>query len=319
MSDARTPDLPPRARAIARRTPGAPLRLGIHLNSTQKDFRWKEIREIAVAAEAAGFASIWTEDHLYYPDYRGRTVGAWEGWTVLGALADATSTIRIGTLVTPLVLRRPVMVAKEATTIEEISGGRLVLGLGAGWSEAEHLAVETSLDRRVSRFEEALTVLMTLLETGQVEFHGRYYDVAAELTPRATVRPLPELMVGSFRPRMLRATLPYVDGWNWNGFTMDWPHLRSTTALIDQICGEIGRDPNEIWRSAHLATVLPGALGLPVDVPPDEPILGGDLDALVEGMRSCAAEGLDELTLIVDPPTPRAVEMLARAAELAAT
>jgi alkanesulfonate monooxygenase SsuD/methylene tetrahydromethanopterin reductase-like flavin-dependent oxidoreductase (luciferase family) len=320
MSKARTPDPAQGPRPmVRRRSPGTRLRLGVHLNSTQKPFRWSEIREVAVTAEAAGFASIWTEDHLYYPDHRGRTVGAWEGWTILGALADATSTIRIGTLVTPLVLRRPVMVAKEATTIEEISGGRLVLGLGAGWSDPEHRAMGAPLEPRVSRFEEALAILTALLQTGHVEFRGRYYDVDAELTPRASVRPLPELMVGSSRPRMLRATLPQVDGWNWDGFTMDWPHLRSSMALVDETCREIGRDPGEVWRSAHLATALPGALGLPVDLPPDEPVLGGDLQALAEGLRSCAEEGLDEVTLIVDPPTPEAIELLARAADLAAT
>lgn len=296
-----------------------PLRIGLQLNTTQRSFRFAELRELATTADEAGFASLWTEDHLWYTDPDGAVIGPWEAWTVLAALADATTRVRLGTLVTPIAMRRPVMVAKEAITVDEISGGRLVLGLGAGWSEPEHRAVGEPLEPRVSRFEEAMSVVRALFDEGQVEHHGRHYDLVAAMAPRDRIRPRPELLVGSFGPRMLRATLPVVDGWNWDGFTMDWPHLRTKMALVDEVCHEVGRDPGDVWRSAHLVASLPGAVGLPVKLPPDEPVLGGEAGELAEGLRSCAAEGLDEVMLIIDPPTPASIELVARAAEMAAS
>lgn len=321
MPETRMPDTAPRpgpASGGGAKHGGVP-RLGLQLNTTQSRFRYAEIRELARSAEQAGFASVWTEDHLWYQDQHGDVIGPWEAWTLLAALAEATESLRLGTLVTPIAMRRPVMVAKEAVTVDEISGGRLILGLGAGWNEAEHQALEVPLEGRVARFEEALDIVLALFDHGHVEHHGTHYDLEASMAPRGTVRPRPELLVGSFGPRMLRKTLPHVNGWNWDGFTMDWPHLRGKMALVDEVCQDVGRDPGEVWRSAHLVCSLEGARGLPVNLPPDEPVLGGNLESLVEGLQSCAAEGLDEVMLIVDPPTPEAVEMLGTAARLAAT
>jgi len=292
-------------------------RIGLQINTTQRPFRWSDIRQLAVTAEELGFDSLWTEDHLYYQGPTGEAIGPWEAWTTLGALAEASKSIRLGTMVTPIAMRRPVMVAHEAATIDEISGGRLVLGLGAGWNRDEFDAVGADFEPRFSRFAEALSILMDLFESGDVAHKGEHYQVEASLEPRPSVRPRPELMIGSLGPKMLHTALPHVDGWNWDGFTLDLPHFEKSTAGVSKICRELGRDPATVWRSAHLVASLEGALGLPVNLPEDDELLGGSAEQLADGLRRCAEAGMDEVMLIVDPPTPEALETLARAAALA--
>lgn len=292
-------------------------RLGLQLNTTQKPFRWSEIRQLAVTAEGLGFHSLWTEDHLYYHDLRGRVIAPWEAWTTLAALAEVTERVHLGTLVTPIAMRRPVMLAHEAATVDEISNGRLVLGLGAGWNRAEFQAVGEPFEPRYSRFAEAFSILLDLFDSGEVHHQGTHYQVDAYLEPRPAVRPRPALMIGSLGPKMLHTALPHVDGWNWDGFTLDLPHFEKSSTAVDRICGEVGRDPASVWRSAHLVVTLDHALGLPVDLPEDEEVLGGSAEQVADGLRRCAEAGIDEVMLIVDPPTPRALETVARAAQIA--
>ena len=134
------------------------------------------IRAVAQQAEADGFDSIWLADHLLYREPGEPTRGIWESWTMLAALAEATRRVEIGTLVLCNSFRNPAILAKMATTADEVSSGRLILGIGAGWNEPEYQAFGLPFDHRVARFDEAMQVLAPLLRDGYVDFEGQYYQ-----------------------------------------------------------------------------------------------------------------------------------------------
>jgi alkanesulfonate monooxygenase SsuD/methylene tetrahydromethanopterin reductase-like flavin-dependent oxidoreductase (luciferase family) len=177
--------------------------------------RYSAIRDKAVRAEDAGYDSIWIYDHLLYRmEADESTVGIWEGWTVMAALAEATSRVEIGSLVLCNQFRNPAILAKMAHTFDEISEGRLILGIGAGWNRAEFDAFGMPFDHRVSRLEEALQILRPLLTEGAVDFEGDYYSARdCEITPRSPRSAIP-LMVGAFGPRTMRLAARYGDMWN---------------------------------------------------------------------------------------------------------
>src|SRR5512146_1755837 len=137
--------------------------------------RYSEIRAMAQHVEAAGFDSIWLYDHLLYRQEGEGTIGIWECWSMLSALAEATRRVELGTLVSCSSFRNPALLAKMAVTVDEVSGGRLTLGLGAGWNEPEYRAFGFPFDHRVDRFEEALQIIRPLLKEGRVDFQGKYY------------------------------------------------------------------------------------------------------------------------------------------------
>src|SRR5215212_5972642 len=163
-----------------------PLKLGIFLDVFEGTTstgqvtpakRWHELRAFARRAETLGFDSLWVPDHLLWRDdgATGSTRGAWEAWSILAALAADTERIQLGALVLCTAFRNPALVAKMADTVEEISSGRLILGLGAGYHEPEFTAFGYPYDHRISRFEEALTIITTLLRQGEIDFTGAYY------------------------------------------------------------------------------------------------------------------------------------------------
>jgi alkanesulfonate monooxygenase SsuD/methylene tetrahydromethanopterin reductase-like flavin-dependent oxidoreductase (luciferase family) len=151
---------------------------------------YASIRAITQQAEADGFDSIWLADHLLYRDVGQPTHGIWEAWTVLSALAEATERVELGTLVLNNSIRNPAVLAKMATALDEVSDGRLILGIGAGWNEPEYQAFGMPFDHLASRFEEALQILRPLLRDGHVDFSGRYYQARdCDDAPRRPDRP----------------------------------------------------------------------------------------------------------------------------------
>ena len=188
------------------------MRVGIQLPEVEREVRWPEFLDMARAAEECGFASVWVPDHLLYrADKRGER-GPWEAWTLLAALSAATERVGIGSLVACTAFHPPGLVAKMAATIAEVSEGRFVLGLGAGWNEGEFRAFGLPFDHRVSRFEESFTIVRTLLAGQRASLAGRFFDADdAVLLPAPTHR-VP-VMIGSNGPRMLGSTLPHVDAW----------------------------------------------------------------------------------------------------------
>src|SRR6185503_1777113 len=146
-----------------------PLKVGVQLPEVEREVRWPELRDMARAAEDVGFDSIWVGDHLLYVDPDLPPRGPWEAWSVLAALAGITERVELGPLVASVSFHNPAMLAKKAATIDEISGGRLILGLGAGWNEAEYRAFGFPFDHRVDRFEEAFAIIRGLLREGRVD------------------------------------------------------------------------------------------------------------------------------------------------------
>jgi alkanesulfonate monooxygenase SsuD/methylene tetrahydromethanopterin reductase-like flavin-dependent oxidoreductase (luciferase family) len=214
----------------------------------------------------------------------------------------------------------PAMIAKKAATIEEISGGRLILGLGAGWNQAEYEAYGYPYDHRVSRFEEAFTIIRELLRTGRSDFRGEFYQLAdCELLPRGPRPKGPPLMVGSEGPRMLGITLPHVQAWNawftWFDNTPDG--YRPMRLRIDEACRAAGRDPGEVERSVALFVAFAGAKGRrmgDLDKPDVEPI-SGEPDVLAERLHEFAEEGVAHVQLVLDPITVDTVRAVAATLE----
>ena len=168
---------------------------------------------MALAAEDAGFDSIWVGDHYLYRGDGRPERGPWEAWTMLAALATVTRRVRLGPLVACLNFHPPAVLAKIAATVDEVSGGRLILGMGAGWNRTEFDAFGIPYDHRASRFEESFEIVRRLLDGERVTFAGRWHSTSdAILLPKPVGRPT--LMVGSTGPRVLAATLPHVDVWN---------------------------------------------------------------------------------------------------------
>ena len=295
---------------------GRPLRVGVQLPEVERLVSWAELRDIAQAAEGVGFDSVWVGDHLLYRD-DDTTTGPWEAWSLLAGLAEATDRVKIGPLVAATAFHNPAMLAKKAATVDEMSGGRLILGLGAGWNQIEFDAYGFPFDRRASRFGEAFTIIRTLLSEGRIDFRGEFYTLDdCELVPPA--RPGgPPLMIGSEGPRVLRMTLPYVDSWNaWYSWFRNTPHgAAELMVTVDEACADVGRNPQEIARSVAVFVETPGSSGNIERVKrfEDPPALAGSPDEIVAGLAAFADVGISEVQLIVDPITVESVAWLGRA------
>ena len=173
------------------------MKIGVQLPEVEWEVPFPEYLAMAQTAEAVGFDSLWVGDHLLY-DLPAGARGPWEAWTTLAAIAAVTDRIEIGPLVASTSFHAPPMLAKQAATVDAISQGRLILGLGAGWNRREYDAFGFAYDRRVSRFEEAFTIIRSLLRDGEIDFHGTYYDAErCVLHPRSPRPAGPPLMVGS--------------------------------------------------------------------------------------------------------------------------
>src|SRR5918993_1130437 len=180
-----------------------PCKIGVQLPEVERLVPWPEYLDLARRVEAAGDDSIWVGDHLLYDLPDGSTRGPYEAWTTLAAIAAVTERVEIGPLVASTSFHAPAMLAKQAATVDAISGGRLILALGAGWNPPDYRAFGFPYDHRVSRFEEAFTIIRTLLTEGAIDFHGEYHDVTGCVLHPMSPRPGgPPLMVGSIGDRM---------------------------------------------------------------------------------------------------------------------
>ncbi|MGI8475559.1 MAG: LLM class flavin-dependent oxidoreductase [Thermomicrobiales bacterium] len=193
---------------------GRPLKVGLHLPETERIAPWRDLAAMCRLAEDVGFDSIWVPDHLLYR-FEGQEPNApWEGWSILSAVAAVTTRVEIGPLVLCANFRNPALIAKMADAVDEISGGRLILGLGAGWHEPEYRAFGFPFAQRFGRFAEAFTIIRTLLGEGRIDFEGSYFTLRdCELRPRGPRPGGPPLMIGSRGEHVLRATLPHVRFW----------------------------------------------------------------------------------------------------------
>jgi alkanesulfonate monooxygenase SsuD/methylene tetrahydromethanopterin reductase-like flavin-dependent oxidoreductase (luciferase family) len=287
-----------------------PLRIGVQLPEVERLVRWPEYVAMARAAEEVGFDSIWVGDHLLYRGDGRPERGPWDAWTLLAGLAGATERVTLGPLVACTAFRRPGVLARTAAALDELSGGRLVVALGAGWNGTEFHAFGIPFDDRIARFTETFEIIRRLLGGERVTFTGVYETVAdAVLLPPPTRRP--PLMVGASSLRMLDATLRYVDAWNvwyeWYGNTPDG--FAAANRTVDDRARLTGRDPFEIARSACVLVVLDRAAGerrLSEAVRP----LEGSAERVAAGLRELAEAGADEAILVVSPINERSIRLL---------
>jgi probable F420-dependent oxidoreductase len=281
-----------------------PLRVGIQLPEVEREVRWPEYAELARTAEEVGFDSIWVGDHYLYRD---PDRGPWEVWALLAGLAAVTERVALGPLVACLNFHVPAVLAKTAATVDEISGGRLVVGVGSGWNEVEFRAFGIPFDHRVSRFEEAFEIVRRLLAGERVTYSGHYARAEDAVLLPAPARRVP-LMVGATGERMLAITLPHVDAWNtwfdWYGNTAEG--FAERNAGISAAAERVGRPAAEVERSACVFVELERAVGgrSSAEVPPVS------LAGLAAHLRELAEAGADEAILVVDPIDRGSIEQL---------
>ena len=282
----------------------------VQLPEVERFVPWPEYLDLARRAEAAGFDSVWVGDHLLYDLPDGSTRGPYEAWTTLAAIAAVTERVEIGPLVASTSFHAPAMLAKQAATVDAISGGRLVVGLGAGWNRREYDAFGFAYDRRVSRFEEALAVIVPLLREGRTTFHGQFYDVEDCVLDPRPVRPGgPPIMLGSNSPRMLGIGLPVVDAWNvW------WSIYDNSVERFAQVQGRGRRgDPAGARRRGHGGRPghPPGRPG-PADGRPLRHA-GHDRHARRPRATTCGASRRPaprHLQLVLDPITAESIDVV---------
>jgi alkanesulfonate monooxygenase SsuD/methylene tetrahydromethanopterin reductase-like flavin-dependent oxidoreductase (luciferase family) len=292
---------------------GAVLML-VELSDLGRALTFSEIRDAALQCEALGLDSIWIYDHLLYRTRKGATTGIWEGWSILAALAACTHRVEIGPLVACNSFRNPALLAKMAHTVDEISGGRLVLGVGAGWNQPEYDAFGFPFDHRVDRFEEALKIIHPLLKEGHVNFSGRYYTARdCEISPRSPRPGGPPLMIGAGRPRMLRLTAQYADLYNAGYMTIP----RSTVAplrALKKACKEMGRDLTTLPYTFMISLSFPDLLGW--DTLKKRGTLSGSVEEIADVLAGYETLGAEHLMFHLRPSTPAAYARLAESVRL---
>jgi alkanesulfonate monooxygenase SsuD/methylene tetrahydromethanopterin reductase-like flavin-dependent oxidoreductase (luciferase family) len=298
-----------------------PLKVGIQLPEVEWEARWPDLRAMAVRAEELGFDSVWYGDHLLYRlPGEARARGPWEAWTTLAGIAAATTRIAIGPLVAATAFHAPAMLAKMAATVDEISGGRLILGLGAGWNETEFAGFGFPFDHRISRFAEAFTIIRTLLQEGAVDFEGEFFTARdCELVPRA--RPGgPPLMLGSSGPRMLEVGIPHAAAWNawYDAFGNRPAGIPPLRDAVDAACRAAGRAPASVERTVAVHVRLPGGAGRTTGDAgvAETPPVTGTPDEIAATLRAFAGEGIAHVQLVVDPITLASLDALAPVLEL---
>jgi alkanesulfonate monooxygenase SsuD/methylene tetrahydromethanopterin reductase-like flavin-dependent oxidoreductase (luciferase family) len=267
------------------------------------------MRAIAVATDTQGLDSIWVADHLFIHNERGENRGVWEAVAILGALADATTRVELGPLVFCAPFRNPGLLAWSANTLDEISGGRFVLGLGAGWHQPEFDAFGFEFQKRVSYFADTLEIVVPLLREGRVRYEGRFGRGDAELRPAGPRKNGPPILIAGSGPRMLGLTAKYADRWNsvWYGLPTD--EFRAERSNLEAACREIGRDPGTIEVNAGIQVFAPSAAS---ENGPDRVV--GTADHLLEAFRAWEAEGVTEIMCRLEPPSVAVVDEIAEAA-----
>jgi alkanesulfonate monooxygenase SsuD/methylene tetrahydromethanopterin reductase-like flavin-dependent oxidoreductase (luciferase family) len=282
--------------------------IGVQLPEVERVVRRDELAAMARAAEECGFDSVWVGDHLLYRGDGRSERGPWDCWATLAWLAGNTERVMLGPLVACTAFHPPGILARQAAAVDELSGGRLVAALGAGWNEEEFRAFGLPFDHHVSRFEEAFTIVRRLLGGERVTFEGRFHAVRdAVLLPPPRRRP--KLMIGANKPRMLAITLPHVDAWNtwFTHYANTADGFAEHNRYVSEQAERAGRDPGEIERSACvLVEVEPGAGERRRDVEAvPASALRGHLAALEQA-------GADEAILVLDPITDASIRTVAQ-------
>jgi alkanesulfonate monooxygenase SsuD/methylene tetrahydromethanopterin reductase-like flavin-dependent oxidoreductase (luciferase family) len=285
-----------------------------------------QVIKLARMAEDLGFHSVWVVDHFCYvayedqeelgisvgEDLKGVKFGAWECWTTAAAIAMATKRVEIGTLVTNTGYRNPALLARTAETVDALSHGRLILGVGAGDFPSEHLRFGYPWERRVGRFEEALQIIRPLMRGENVTFKGEFYEVQdAELLPRGDRPEGAPLLIGALGkgPRMKRLIAQYADQWNcWMSFTDNRPSAYPAWRdPVHAACEKIGRDPATLVKNV---TVRLCPTGEQPWIPNTNPIMGSPRE-MADRLNEFAELGVSHINTFMVPNNERGFEALA--------
>jgi alkanesulfonate monooxygenase SsuD/methylene tetrahydromethanopterin reductase-like flavin-dependent oxidoreductase (luciferase family) len=293
------------------------MKVGLILPETERQMnggsaRWSDLAEMARLGEEIGADSLWFTDHLIHRNPGEEPQGMWECWSLISALAAVTERAEIGTLVLCNSFRNPTLLAKMADTVEEICGGRLILGIGAGWNKPEYDAFGYPFDHRTDRFAEALAILTSLLREGHVDFEGTYYSARdCELRPRGPRPSGPPIMVGASEagPRMTELVARYADGWNtWFSSTKNTVEgLLPLLERVDAACVAADRDPASLEKSCCVI----------VEVAPHEPSdmtgvpISGSPAEIAAALRAYGDAGVSHLQVWLEPNTPQGIAAFA--------
>jgi probable F420-dependent oxidoreductase len=282
---------------------------------TRGPLSFDQLRAMTMAAEEGGLDSVWVADHVLF---RSRdddgTRGIHEAWTLLSALAAVTTRVQLGPLVLCVPFRNPAMTAKMAATFEEVSGGRLILGLGCGWHQPEFDAFGLPFDHRVGRFAEALEIILPMLRSGSATFEGRWHRAdRAELVPPGPRSGGPPILIAGKGPRMLELVARHADMWNaaWYGHPDEADELRERLGRLHAALESVGRPPSALLLTAGVFVRVADD-----DDAPDNAIRGST-DQIADALAGYAALGMSHLMVHLWPRTPEAVTHLAAAAAVA--
>ncbi len=268
---------------------------------------WPEILDFATNAERLGLDSVWVCDHFFGSMPGGPREGIHEAWTIVAALAASTSRIEVGQLVMCTGYRNPGLLAKMAATADAVSGGRLTLGLGAGWHDSEYQAFGYPSDHRVSRFEEALQIIAPLVRGERVTSSGAYHRADDAVLVPSPVRRIP-ILVGGNGPRILRLAARYADAWNtaWYGYPDD--RLAERLSEMERALAAEGRDPGTLRRTVGVVARGPDA-----DADEGEASVAGSVEELASALTAYEALGVDDVIVVLLSTTIEALERLAAA------
>ena len=278
-----------------------PTSLGINIPNSERALfagtpQYADMLAMAQAAASAGFEILWFDDHFSFTtddDLR----GAWDAWTLMAAIAAQVPDVHLGPMVACTAYRNPGVIAKMSEMIDDISGGRFVLGLGAGWHKPEYEQFGIRFEPRVSQFEEALEIIHGLLRNGKADVQGTYYQANKAVNlPRGPRPGGPPILIGSTSERMLKSLVRYADAWNTGGGGVD--DLKAKIARVDAACDAVGRDPKSLVRTVGATIAGDGYMGN------DPSLLKGDSGKVVERLREFEALGFRHVMVRIDPSTP---------------
>ncbi|HUG13649.1 MAG TPA: LLM class flavin-dependent oxidoreductase [Thermomicrobiales bacterium] len=281
-----------------------------------KPASYTHLRSLALHVEDTGFDSVWVYDHLLYRFPERDTMGIWEGWTIFSALCEATQRVELGQLVMCVPFRHPAVLAKMAITADEVSGGRTILGLGAGWHKPEFDAFGAQFHHLGDQFQEGIEIIAPLLREGKVDARGTYFSAPeCEMRPRGPRPGGPPIHVAARGPRMLRLTAKHADGWNAAWFGQPTLFHERRAAML-AACADVGRDPKTLDITVGISVGYPELAELPEIASDPDKFLIGSPEQIASGLKEYADLGVSHA--IVNPTSTRleAVTELAKALDI---
>ncbi|MEV0796172.1 LLM class flavin-dependent oxidoreductase [Kribbella sp. NPDC050281] len=273
---------------------------------------WRDVRAVAEAADQNGLDSVWLADHFFYRDPDGRMYGMHEAWTLLSAVAASTTRVELGTMVLCASFRDPGLTAKMAATLDEVSGGRLILGVGAGWHDPEYEAFGLPTDHRVGRFEEWLEIVARMIRGETVTFDGTYHHVKDAVLDPAPARRIPILVAGH-RPRMMRLTAEWADAWNTAWYGAPGEKVAERLGTLEDAVRAAGKQAGSVAPTVGFIVRDPDQPSVP---DPDQNAFSGSIPELAEALAAYQKLGVDHLIVSPEPMTPKTVQRIAEARRL---